>query len=648
MELFEQMCQWLRNNEVMYTTEGVKEIKRVWEKNKKDLFDHFRIHPNWNEDAKAIIFKEVEYERAFNINAVKSFNRWAKIEMEKMLGEFDLEDKYEDLNSKKRELEYAIDVVGRKHIKHIPLLINGEPAIYVLKEMLKEISKEYEDMQNNTMDIWGLRVENEKAIKFKEALRALRECEVADSNITTKELADKVNGHIPEIKAVEGQKLSRIIQKICKTVDLDKVVKINNYETYTRDDGYNREYAMLCNEINPVYYKRITVISLNPIDYWSMSHGKNWHSCHYVGNGDDGCYSSGTESYMLDDCSVIYYVIDEKYDGEDYCLQKKINRCVFCIGENGNAILECRVYPDDRDGGDASLSRQFRDVMSLVVSQIYNVNNYWNIKKGSSACKEVTEDFGTHYRDYWEYESGVIMTNASYNKPVLIQVGHDPICPYCGEEHNETENVVCPDCRDERMITCERCGDRVNEDEAIITSSGNYYCCETCANNDGYYYCEDTNEYEDEDDMHMCDDGYFHLEDYCYQDDYDGDWYVGDAYITTEDGHNYASEENAEADGYVETNFGYWEKEDECFEEDGIWYDKDDGIEMDDGEYFNDEDSAYEHGYVETEDGCWIKEDEAVYLEEFDIYYSTPEEAEEAGYVLVDGEWKEKESEEIA
>ena len=506
-------------------------------------------------------------------------------------------------------------------------MINGEPARTVLKEKYDEAVSEYNEIADTTTTILGQRVDLETDMKYRRVLLALRDFLGVESNFATEELAEKVNNRIPEIEAVAGQKISRIIQKICKTIDLDKYVEINDYGTYTRDDGYNRQYAILCNEINPIKYKRITVISLNPIDYWSMSHGYNWKSCHYVGDDDDGCYSSGTESYMLDSTSVIYYVIDENYEGTEYCKQKKINRAVFCIGEEGNAILEARVYPDDRDGGDNSLGKQFRDVMSRVISDIYNVNNYWSIVKGSCECGERTRSYGTHYRDYVEYSNGVMMINKSYDGEVCIEIGHDPICPVCGEEHDETENIICSDCLNESRYdnpqTCSRCGDRFDGDsyEAVYTEDGDWYCCDTCARNDGYRMDSEGDWYP-EDELFYCEDDYeYHHVDDCYMDDYDELYYSGEPYITTVDGNNYSDEDKAELDGYVEVN-GEWIHEDNTIEIDGELYSREneDLVWIDDDTAFTSEEDAENAGYVKLEDEEWVSRTKATYDEENGVW----------------------------
>lgn len=627
MNITNEMCNWLSDHDVSYERYAVEKIKNEWERNKADLLEKFREHPNWDEENLAIVFRESEYERALNNSAISDFNDWVEKIIRKKLSEVSRKKEYDEAYLKKEKIADAVHYLEATCFDGMNLMINGEPARTVLKEKYDEAYLEYCNIANSTSTLLGQRVDIATEMKYRKVVLALRDFLGVESNFATEDLAERVNNRIPEIEAVAGQKISRIIQKICKTIDLDKYVEINDYGTYTRDDGYNRQYAILCNEINPIKYKRITVISLNPIDYWSMSHGYNWKSCHYVGDDEDGCYSSGTESYMLDSTSVIYYVIDESYEGSAYYTQKKINRAVFCIGEEGNAILEARVYPDDRDGGDNSLGKQFRDVMSKVISDIYNVNNYWSIVKGSSECGDRTRSYGTHYRDYVEYSNGVMMINKSYDGEVCIEIGHDPICPVCGEEHDGTENIICSDCLNERRYdnpqTCARCGNRFDGDgyEAVCTEDGSYYCCNACAEEDGYR--RDANGYwYPEDELYYCEnEGEYYHEDDCYMDDYDECYHFGNPYITTVDGNNYSCEENAESDGYVEVD-GVWISGDDAIEIDGEFYDRQDEslVWIDDDTAFTSEEDAENAGYVKLEDEEWVSRTEATYDEENGVW----------------------------
>ena len=99
--------------------------------------------------------------------------------------------------------------------------------------------------------------------------------------------------------------------------------------------------------------------------------------------------------------------------------------------------------------------------MQQLVADCLDVPNLWKNKKGSSACGEVTRSFGTHYRDYVNYNNGVIsFYNDGEDKNMnVLHIGHDPICPCCGETHSEDGSLCCSSC-DRGTEVCEHCGDQ--------------------------------------------------------------------------------------------------------------------------------------------------------------------------------------------
>jgi hypothetical protein len=119
---------------------------------------------------------------------------------------------------------------------------------------------------------------------------------------------------IPEVRVHVGEKTSRVVNKICK------------YLGYDKHTDYNREFAKYADALSPMIIKRHTILSLNPLDYLTMSFGNSWASCHTIDkankrrmpNSYEGQYSSGTMSYMLDPSSMVLYTVDAAYNGKEY------------------------------------------------------------------------------------------------------------------------------------------------------------------------------------------------------------------------------------------------------------------------------------------------------------------------------------------
>ncbi len=91
----------------------------------------------------------------------------------------------------------------------------------------------------------------------------------------------------------------------------------------------------------------------------------------------------------------------------------------------------------------------------------------------------------------------------------------------CTDEHVTIDGeVYCYDCESELFAVCEydRCGERVAIDEAIHTQNA-YFCCRTCANNAGWYKCNDCSEWLYQDDAYNDNNGDTICQS-CYDDNY--------------------------------------------------------------------------------------------------------------------------------
>lgn len=543
-----------------WTDYGIREIMNTWKNNKAWIIALLSKHPKWDNDKGMIILSE-KFTRRPDSNEFYTQAQW-------MLEEYVniLKDTYSDPNGE------SIWSYG----KYVSLSDEGYKLYRKLYKFIRAINHNW-----------------------------------SDDGLVNEYMSDCLS--ILGFNTVVGQKISKVCNKYFTEIGLSninktKIITLPNGETRERKDGYNVHFAALSDALNPCDVKRKVIISINPIDYWTMSFGKNWASCHTIDktnkrgcdNNYSGCYSAGTESYMLDSSSIIMYVLSEKYDGTEYELQDKIKRCMFHIGEN--KIVQGRVYPDGRDGGEEGLSAQMRNIMQKIISECLGVDNSWTLVKGTSTCDSVVDSEGQHYRDYSHYSD----CNVSFLKRqtkgkknyTRIKVGHDAICPNCGEEHYEEDNIMCPLCQEKYDYWCGRCGCGISEDDydAITTYEGEHFCCSDCASEAGYIYCEDDGEWVYGDDAYwddyeeiyfhntrnmvctsdgnyyrnstnannagyyLCEDGEYYHEDTLYTDDYDGTVHSEDEAepIIMKNGKTYSSEENAIADGWVNVN-GEWE-----------------------------------------------------------------------------------------
>lgn len=553
-----------------YSRHGIMSILSTFERNKGWIVNVLRKHPNWNEDKLMIVFS-TNYESPRNQIEVNNFVNWAINTLEKILPNKEIilhNHPYMEVKSAIRRLSDKRDAVR---------LVNGygytvkETTVDDLNREINRWQKIMDEYQEKADCYWSeawdmaIRKKREGASEF---FRHVRDF---NNHIADEEFANAVNATAKEIgidlRAVSGQKVSRIVSRFAKAIGLDKYVDMGTRHDGTpKDYGWNYHFALFADAVNPIKVTRHTCISVNPIDYWTMSFGHNWRSCHTIDKfgvrGDipqnhGGGWSSGTESYMLDGASIVFYTVDGSYDGTDFEQQEKMTRCMFHIGED--KIVQGRVYPDGRDGGDQGLAAQYRDIMQRILAECLECDNLWKVEKGTRNIGQYVCSEGTHYQDYDSYNDCTVSLlkkgNGNFNKECFT-IGHDPICPNCGEEHSDEEWITCEECRDEGGCHCARCGiwisgSTMDWGEYVRDyDTDNVYCDSICAENDGVYYCDNDNEYHSED---------------VYWDDRRGEHFYDprDERVETEDGHTYVDADDAREEGYMEDNDGRWYPESE-------------------------------------------------------------------------------------
>lgn len=290
-------------------------------------------------------------------------------------------------------------------------------------------------------------------------------------------IVERLDNISPDLHAHKGQKMSRVINKLLTYVGFNKL------------PDYNREFAKYADALNPLQITRHTILSVNPLDYLTMSFGNSWASCHTIDkenkrnmpNSYEGMYSSGTVSYMLDKPSMVFYTVDASYNGNDFWHEPKINRQMFHWGEE--KLVQGRLYPQDNDG-DNSVYTPYREIVQNIMSELFEFPNLWTVAKGTSAAGRYVCSYGTHYRDYDNYDNCTLSRIKGSENEKYINVGHDPICIKCGNEHDIQENISC--CA--RKVTCAECGCEIDEDEARYID-GEYYC------DDCSFWCDCCDEY---------------------------------------------------------------------------------------------------------------------------------------------------------
>ena len=623
----DKMARLLREYDYKYTEAALKTIVDDWNASKGILRAIFRKHPKWNEDLQMIVLEKENFKNTINWKDVNKFckfwkdmtDRYARTHQKKV-GAFTisellimkekLENIYNILNSCEVHNIYArylqmdknevdIEIFKLRKLLSTPhySYCTSAETVYVDKET-KDIINIFEACREFFVYIYNGRGSHNNETLIDDDSRFTKEGvhlfeKIINNYGYTK---DEVKcSFVPQV----GQAVTKWVGKCFKNLELDKFVNMkmkrwttDNGEERERpyDDGWNGHRAMLGDAFNTSTYTDDVYVSINLIDYLTMSFLNGATSCQSIDKRDlrnchrgdyQGCYSSATLSYAGDEVSLVMYSINRDAKnvnkiGEEadpdcppYRATKQRRMLAF-VGED--KLICSRLYPDGRDGGDETIADQWRNILQKVIADCLDTANMWTLKRGTTETSRVIDkgDYATCYPD-WENCEDV---NVSYLRNIDgvlnykgITVGHEPICIYCGSHHSREDKIICEDCDEEGRCVCEYCDNSFDPDDGIETADGNWYCCGGCANNANYYQAWDDNRWYHQDELvydEYTDRDYSPNVEYEYDayDDmrfvlYEHDW------VCTEDDNYYVSSENAEADGYVCNEDGEWVKEEE-------------------------------------------------------------------------------------
>lgn len=443
-ELLEEMKTLLKTYHYHPTDDGLNTIIDEWCKNKADLIRMFEKHPAYN--GKFQIAFDYDFDRKFDHDAIRRFYDWVRsanvlnlFKKEVKIGEYE----YKEVRNLYSMFDNFVYIF--RNYNDIET-ING-----MTRDECREKRKECEKLLNEYHNSDEVVCDGNHAYdaklynviyKINQLVDILRCNGVLSQNVNddAKRLFD---GYFPDAKIGKGTKMSRAVNKILTMLGVDKA------------PDYNKEFAKFSDAINPLKITRHTVISIHPVDFFTMSFGNSWSSCQTIDKGNDrgidadhswhGSSSSGVMSYMLDGTSCMFYTVDAEYNGDKLELENKINRNMFHYYDN--QLLQGRVYPQCNDRGANDLYRDIREIVQKIFADMLEVPNYWTNKIGAHHCSAVAVSKGTHYRDYENFDTCNISTlKDDRDTHQYIRIGHDPICPCCGTEHNRSEVIECCEC----------------------------------------------------------------------------------------------------------------------------------------------------------------------------------------------------------
>ena len=550
----------------------VKMIIREWFLQKKDIILAMMKHPNYNGDYAIEFDKPIR--RSIDKDVVTNFLDSCRCYSDNLMTPYLIDG--ESYGSLRR-------LISKNEEKQISagILVEDYPEVNSIIDDLGNKWKSYQALKDKFVEKWDngdlyksnyQMYENEEYFKHRKAQEIFGFLRNNVNQFINEASERYINERFPDFKAKEGQKVSRVVNKLCKMLGIDKVTWnwIDEHDFYVmdnvnmEDNAYNYKFAKFADAINPFCVDKHIFISVHPIEaFLTMSWGTNWSSCHTTdkenkhrwgsesGASYRGCYSSGCESYMLDNSSVTMYILgknainDAIEKGEPS--PRKEMRQMFHLGKE--KFIQGRLYPYDQTDKDHYAEPedyvQYREIVQTTLSEIWEVPNLWTNKRGSSECEIWEYSNGTNYPDYEHYNNVNISFLKDFTDSSKIYIGESPICPMCGERHTNSDNTFCEDCLDEndsREIYCDYhdryerldedsiyeiegygtvCEDALQNgdfrycahcnhyyydpdgDNCSVESirDGVHFCCESCATNHGYIYVDRYDDYIDEEEL---------------------------------------------------------------------------------------------------------------------------------------------------
>lgn len=257
-----------------------------------------------------------------------------------------------------------------------------------------------------------------------------------------------------DITIPNGTKTSRAFNKICMHYGVDKLhpeTKIVNGVEKTVYP-YDKEFAKYSDLVSVGTRKMHFVISLNPLDYFTMSCGVNWTSCQHIYSGGA---KGGAMSYILDKVSIITFVV-ENLNGDIHNIPK-VYRQMFHYEKS--LFVQNRLYPQGNDGA-TNLYDKFRGFMIEEFTDLLDTDNEWTHKVGANNCIHHIREGRNymHYRDYIRNSCATIFyptNNEPKVKDHVMTIGHEGICVKCGNPYYNSSRFnhrFSSDCEDDILF----------------------------------------------------------------------------------------------------------------------------------------------------------------------------------------------------
>ena len=439
---------------------------------KSKLFDTiFKNNPYHN--GKGQLIMPMEVERAIDSDVIYEYADYIRqIARRYFLVEAVIDGyTYKDALRRKENIGRFKRAVDYMHILDEDVIIQDRPftewrkEYLALQRIVDKFDDEYYYMGDESYTTYENKRLYDKAVVISHAIKS---CigKLLEDETDIKRLAEA----FPHSQCRNGIKITRVIQKCMKELGLYQIAMDNEMETF------NKRYAQWCDAVSPGKITKWSVLSINFVDFLAMSHGNSWTSCintdknrHFTsGNYSDGFNSRRTLDYALDETTMVFYTVDENYEGDDWELQPKQTRQLFHFGEG--KLVQARLYPQSRTSR-RNIYTQYRENVEKLIADGMGEANLWSAPiRGEIECggSVVTTpyyytnsgeyidflDIACHAGDETDFQSEVNYvvfrgsTNREDNGIPMVVGSKDAVCIICGDGMREGyhDAIACCDC----------------------------------------------------------------------------------------------------------------------------------------------------------------------------------------------------------
>lgn len=240
-----------------------------------------------------------------------------------------------------------------------------------------------------------------------------------------------------------------------------------NARIVTWNDFKNASFELACDNTKMIN----TIISVNPLDFYTMSHGNSWTSCHSI--RDEGCHLAGCLTLANDETSILVYTLtDNDYNkairtNDDFYNYNKLSRWTAHISDS--AIIINQGYPHKTLYGLETV----KEILKPFLSDDFK------------SCS--IDDIDIYSRDnlgYPDWRNTNNMLTLSTEDPKIV-IGKKA---YFINDDAFLKDFELIFRRGER---CYECGDFIDEDDETLTYIHNIdgCVCSSCYTELDCYYC---------------------------------------------------------------------------------------------------------------------------------------------------------------